>query len=765
MPRSACAHRRSRQRSAQRPSSWLIEELPRILPPSTVSGQLLELRRAIRPRRQRTRAAVGLLVALPFIVVIGCRHAAKPTPPVSTALAARPAPPVSTPSPSRPRITDDSVENQSAHLADGLEVHWHSSFPKNELTDSVRVQGGFLALTASGNLVRVDEQLRLVRVGRFFPPLTALAHVDGVVWAGAGDGGILAIDADDLSAREIARVRGVPQWIGARSDGGKALKPVVVAERSEDGHPAGQIVLDVARDREWPIRAHGASAFFLDDKSRLWLGGDHGEWGGTLGWCDLATGAMHPLADLPLEGVYGIGVVKGGPVLTWGGMLHMGLGKATVGQAEPRKSLYQQERGGRDPPRVLDRPALPITQLVDESGDGKSIAVFAFDGVFRADPSFQSWTKLGKLEVRYAPGRPDAVGAYPALRAVHVLGPGHFLLATGLDGYVEFDRGRCIPHALSDDVPVRNVRSIRNTADGLLFVGDEEAPSFWYRDGRWRAATLDPPFHDVCPDPHDLCGDAWSDWRGVLVAPDGTLFTANQANIMPGPLPLTRWRAGRPEIIARESENGVPSVPGAVFLTPDGTFWYAWDVLARLVNGRWRVVSKLVNQNERLPWVPQGLRAVNAAGPPWILVSDSFGGIVRLSYERGFANARIESIAGDEAGDALALDEKRIVVAGREGLKLYATDPGTLSKWTGPVPEGKVFHLARDRRGRIWMGGEGLWLLEADEKRIHSLASLNITSGRITALAADPARDDGVVFVTRANEVAFVQAGGEVRAK
>jgi sugar lactone lactonase YvrE len=225
---------------------------------------------------------------------------------------------------------------------------------------------------------------------------------------------------------------------------------------------------------------------------------------------------------------------------------------------------------------------------------------------------------------------------------------------------------------------------------------------------------------------------------------------------MPGPLVLARWHAGRPEIIARASEQGVPD---GVFLTPDGTFWYAWDVLARLVGGRWQGISPLPDGTTK---TPRALRAVNASGPPWILVSDLLGGIARLSYGPGFTNVRLESIAEHAAAsDAIGLDEKRILVAGEEGLKLYAVETGTLSKWTGPAPEGKVSRLARDKRGRIWLGGQGLWLLEADEKRMHALASLNVTGGEVSALAADPGHDDGVIVVTRANEVAFVQAAPE----
>jgi hypothetical protein len=553
--------------------------------------------------------------------------------------------------------------------------------------------------------------------------------------------------------REIARVRGEPVWIGARSDDRKTPKPVVAAVAIEDGRPAGQIVLDGARDLEWPLEGFGGSTFFLDDKSRLWLGSDHGEWGGALDWFDLTTGTKHPLANTPLDGVYGIGATRGGPVLTWGGMLHMGLGSADIREAEPRTPRYHQERGFGREPRAQGRPVLPISQLVDESGDGKSIAVFAVDGVFRTEPSFQSWTKLGTLDVQYAPGRPDAVGVYPALRAVHVLGPGHFVLATGLDGYVEFDGGRCITHSLDSEANVRSVRGIRATRDGLLFVGESGAPSFWYRSGRWEPAALDPPLRDVCPDPRD-CGEGWSsDWRRVLVGLDGTLFSANEAGASRS---LTRWQGGRPQIIVRNGESWGPDIPQAIFMTPEGTFWYAWDVLARLVDGKWQKLSERLENQMEIGW---GLRPVNSVGPPWILVSDSHGGMVRLSYDRGFANVRIESIAGrDDVTDALALDDKRILVAGRKGLQLYATDTGTFAKWTGAVPDGGAFRLARDKRGRIWVAGEKLWLLEEDEKRMHAMSPLDIVSGEITALAADPARDDGVVLATWKDEVAFVQA-------
>ena len=67
-------------------------------------------------------------------------------------------------------------------------------------------------------------------------------------------------------------------------------------------------------------------------------------------------------------------------------------------------------------------------------------------------------------------------------------------------------------------------------------------------------------------------------------------------------------------------------------------------------------------------------------------------------------------------------------------------------------------HLVRDGRGRLWLGGEGLAVLEADGKTLHPLDELpKLGRSKIEALAADPAHADGAIAAVADRGVVFVR--------
>jgi hypothetical protein len=197
-----------------------------------------------------------------------------------------------------------------------------------------------------------------------------------------------------------------------------------------------------------------------------------------------------------------------------------------------------------------------------------------------------------------------------------------------------------------------------------------------------------------------------------------------------------------------------------IFMTPDGSLWYAAEAFARLAGERW----ELLWQGALGESFPGGLRAVNSVGPPWILVSEWGGGLLRLSYEPGFKKVNVEPLAdhNDGVSDAIMLDTRRALVATKDGFKVIDVDGGTLSPWPGPAAEGDRLHFARDARGRIWIAGKGLSLLEKNEMQMHSLTSLGIVTSHVAAIAADPAHEDGVVLVTSGNDLVFAQAAEAV---
>ena len=92
-------------------------------------------------------------------------------------------------------------------------------------------------------------------------------------------------------------------------------------------------------------------------------------------------------------------------------------------------------------------PALPISHIIEEN---ESLLVFSYDDVYRVDKTLRTWKQFATLSLQYRWGRPDAMGSYPSVRAVHP--PGRdgepYVLATIADGYVLLHGAKATVHSL-----------------------------------------------------------------------------------------------------------------------------------------------------------------------------------------------------------------------------------------------------------------------------------------------------------------------------
>jgi hypothetical protein len=185
-------------------------------------------------------------------------------------------------------------------------------------------------------------------------------------------------------------------------------------------------------------------------------------------------------------------------------------------------------------------------------------------------------------------------------------------------------------------------------------------------------------------------------------------------------------------------------------------------------NGRW---SKATGYDwprgvGRTEWngIGWALCAINDAGPPWILHDRTNELLLRLSHGPNFENPWLEVSPLNEDGQRL---DVRDTISWTKGELLLATDRGLR---TFPIHGGRVAtpaldaggrpvtHLVRDGRGRLWLGGEGLAVLESDGKTLHSLDELPLPGrSKIVAMAADPQHPDGAIAAVEDRGVVFVR--------
>jgi hypothetical protein len=163
----------------------------------------------------------------------------------------------------------------------------------------------------------------------------------------------------------------------------------------------------------------------------LYIGWDWGEFGGGRARVDLADVSAGALPGAPVHGFARVA----GAVWMHGGTMHMGMLHAFAATAEdPSKELYSALNYGHPPPTG---PVFPITHIVE--GPGDALTVLAYSDIWRADRALAHWEKVGTLDLRYEPGRPDAVGAYPAVTAAWRDVEGRLVLGTRGDGMCVFN--------------------------------------------------------------------------------------------------------------------------------------------------------------------------------------------------------------------------------------------------------------------------------------------------------------------------------------
>lgn len=667
-------------------------------------------------------------------------------------------------------------------LASGRVVAYTIHFDRNSLRDSLRLGDGLIALTSSGTLLRfASPTVGLVRERIGTEEVTCLGRGEGeMVLAGLADGRVCRVDPATLDLTEIVKLPAAPRWVGWIAAVGNRPAGLVVATRQLKPTGAGgerrmqprSVVNDLATGKAFTLE-EVATTFLLDRAGRLWLGADRGEWGGRVARVDLVRGtlaevppapAREPGGEASWEGVYGFVELRDGQVWAFGGTSHMGFNSGVITRVdgvEPRPLFaFEPPRGRAQQPDPAG-PRLPITQVVEEEG---GLLVFSYSDVFRVDRALSTWKRAATLDIGYRWGRPDAVGAYPSVCAVHPpRRPGEpYLLATVADGYVLLEGGKATPHGLPGQLGAAGVYGMENTAEGTFFFESNEGLPAWRLGAKgWETASLAPP---VEPDPADAAAAleagqrSWFSTR-VLAGADGAIFTVSGTTVSPGTRTTARRVGGRPERMGRETSSLYPS---ASFLTAGGTLWNAYQgELKRFQHGRWEAVAQLPEG--------EGLsrpKSLNADGPPWLLLDYYAGNLWRLEHGAGGEDPRLARVEIEEGGkalrirDAIPWPDGALLLASDAGLRAYAPATAKLSRAELPEPARPAATLARDGRGRLWLGGkDGLWLVEPGGKTPEAFAGVPwLDRTEVRALSPDPHHVDGVIAALGPRGVAFVRA-------
>lgn len=639
-----------------------------------------------------------------------------------------------------------SISSGRVVLPSGYTAEYETHYDRNALNTAYISESGIIAITRSGTLLRYDSQT-LQATGELITPGYAVClGKDGAggPLVGFEDGTIWKVDVQTMKLSEIGKVGGIPLWIGsvASSDNVKDKFLSVIelpgGQKKRGSKKFAIYILGEGRAIEFmgPWSRYSLTSFMADSKGRLWLGEDRGEWGGVCYLFDLKCRALYETDSIP-SGIYGFAELADGRVICYGGTMHFFLfsrfisdlnfdGKTLNAALLLHNRINLLKNKEKDPELYS-----PITKILQED-DASELIVFSYGNIFRVTSDFKKWELVGHVKFRYRPWKSYAAGTNPAIRQVFLKGRGlddGLVCITTRDGIVLWLHGKLKTQTcITNQVGLSGVYRIRRSDIGLLMQGSSDELPWSLSDGIWKQADIVPPFKP------SLFGGNWQSYE-LLVRRDGSLLSMWSSGRTSA---LVEWRKGKTMLVHKDINSRLWI--NSVFTTPDGGVWAADDrVLRRFDGARWLKMHDLKNTI----W---GLETVNDSGPPWLLLGN-YGikrEFVRLSYGRGFKDAKLENIQlvdDDDKSilvhDAIPWDNNQTLLVTSAGLRLISNDSNNLQDPQLKKPDGSITQICRDGNGRLWLGGNGLWLLE-NGKVIDVTAVPMIGKNTVYCMERDP---------------------------
>jgi hypothetical protein len=664
-------------------------------------------------------------------------------------------------------------------LPAGRRLRFSYDFDRNAIAESVEVDSRFVALTHSGDLVLfADAGRTLLRSRVMSSRARCLGRGRAGVLVGFDDGTVARLDLATLQPVVQAQfpapvllvgesVRGELVAVTERSDPGERTKRRM-HEVTSEVHVAANGTTVVVHHRPWQM--------LIDRQNRLWLGTNNGEWGGGIEVVSLSDGETREMSTPDHAGVNGFLERSDGAVWSYGGTDHMGLGQSfavRVDGPEP-VTLF----AGRAPPLVGRRgrdgaeiapigPGAAILQLIELDG---SLVAFTYKGAFTVDAAFRAWRPLLEARARPWPNLPGPLTQWPLLRRVHSLGAGKFLLATERAGYLLVDGAHetslTVPHQLG----LERVQRIVPAGRDVFFYA---AP--WDRPWRRIPSGFEPV--DLRPFSSGTAGGNADEpgWTSSTVVPapgGGLVMFTHEDRGRSHTLLIARSRGSRPAMVTRQT-SGTPT--GALFFTPDGELWKAKrDELFRLVDNEWKVGRLETDPRQWLGVLHA--RALDTRGPTYWIHDEIGKRLYRLGRPARSGEgatpveARMAVVDVREGGvplDVLAAEPwgERVLLATTAGLRLLSVgDGGFVSLSPAPlsIPAGAaITRIARDGLGRLWLGGQGLWLVtRAGAEPMALNDSLPLRHAAVAALGRSPIDAHQMMVAFQNRGVMAVSVGG-----
>jgi hypothetical protein len=663
----------------------------------------------------------------------------------------------------------------SIDLPNGSHAQYTYFFDHNALADGVIVGEFLLAITDSGNLLRLNAD-SLEMTGQTIVPGSArsiAAESKDSALIGTLDGHVYRARAQSLQLEAVASTSGSIVWLSTGlSSSNPGGRIVFVVDRSPDVRPwPGE------RDKAFQTRARAAALrvanayavevfengrlrelpfpklrlftipghYLLDSHDRLWMGADNGEWGGMCYFMDLRNGAVQTLKE-NINGVLGFFFARQGRTIVYGGFEHMGMYEGYIAEVKTDgiSNIANFEHNGWERPSSdghipeavqkavreaaersarenKDKPNGPIDLIKADSTGG--YWVVSEQVLFHADEEFKVWRRITDLGGRWIGGRRFSVGSTPTINEL-IEGPtgsNGLIAVMGKDGVERISNDKIERHSFAGQLE-SSVLDIWKTTRGLMLVDtDFENRPLWKQEGnQWRRYSLFPDH----PPAND--GTQW-DFAEPFGNEGSRIAAFAHDNIGGG-------TAFMIELDENDAAEVVDSWPGdssqydtAFLVTSGGDVLKTTDQrLFRRSGKKWETigVSDFASSLVRRGTINgREFVLLGTANGSDIFLETYYGDLLQLrktgrgSLGYSLSRSRFNGQAAPRAVfDAVPEPANRVLLTTAHGILELNLETGKRTPISSPRGGEVITSVCRDGQNRLWAVGDFLWF-SADDGR------------------------------------------------
>ena len=258
-------------------------------------------------------------------------------------------------------------------------------------------------------------------------------------------------------------------------------------------------------------------------------------------------------------------------------------------------------------------------------------------------------------------------------------------------------------HKTTDDAkggrPIRNARTFCEDADGKIYVGTLDGLFIISEDGKCHAeASYAPEGHSICSLLRDRTGNIWI---GTFYS--GAYICEVENNPFKSIIPPS-------DISIRLINAMVEDKRGDIWIITDHYGVFRMDS-----SGKYHLLEDTANKKLKTAWYDKRNDVL------WL--GDYFGGLYRYSItERTWKTYRFNNGSGSAQAhsiyDIAVMNEKMYIGTDRG---VYVFDPKTEKDISRHINgyEGMVFTMFPGHDGRLWIGGNGLWVYSETNGMMH----------------------------------------------